>query len=248
MVHSVRTAVLAALVAVVAAGCSSETDLTIVAQGENASGETVPLGNVKLDIIPYDIDELYAELESETRPGPPPAADSLRTLAGTYQDACASYRATSDSIETVRQRATEIQRSEGEASDAYRSAFAEYQALVQREEQRFDRCQRVTDVYTDVRNEYREERTAWEEQAWPADRFAAAESVRVGEAPIQTVETDPDGSAAVTVPGGQWWILGTAPVPGSISQQYRWNVQVAAEGGADTVRLTSENAELEPVF
>lgn len=248
MVHSVRTAVLAALAVAMAAACSSETDLTIMAQGENAQGETVPLSNVQFDVIPYDIDQLYEELEAETQPGEPPAADSLRGLAGTYQSACASYRATSDSIEMVRQRATDIQRAEGEASDAYRAAFAEYQALVQREEQRFDRCQQVTDAYTDVRNEYREERNAWEEQAWPADRFAAAESLKVGQQPIQTIETGPEGTASVTVPGGEWWILGTAPVPGSISQQYRWNVAVTAEGGSDTVRLTGENAELEPVF
>lgn len=248
MVHSVRTAVLVALAVATVAACSSETDLTIVARGENAQGETVPLSNVQFDVIPYDIDQLYEELEAETQPGPPPAADSLRELAGTYQEACAAYRATSDSIEMVRERATQVQRSEGEASDAYRSAFAEYQALVQREEQRFDRCQQVTDAYTDVRNTYRQARNAWEERAWPADAFSEAESLKVGQQPIQTIETGPEGAATVTVPGGQWWLLGTAPVPGSISQQYRWNVPVTAEGGSDTIRLTGENAELEPIF
>ena len=62
------------------------------------------------------------------------------------------------------------------------------------------------------------------------------------------METDAEGAAAVTVPNGSWWILGTAPVPGSISPQYRWNVLVEAGGGEQTVELTSENAELEPVF
>jgi hypothetical protein len=37
-------------------------------------------------------------------------------------------------------------------------------------------------------------------------------------------------------------------VPGSISQQYRWNVRIEASGGEQAVELTSENAELEPVF
>ena len=62
------------------------------------------------------------------------------------------------------------------------------------------------------------------------------------------METGADGTATVTVPNGRWWILGTAPVPGSISQQYRWNQVVDAGGGEMTVELTSENAELEPVF
>lgn len=250
MADTVRTAAVAALtlVAAFAVACSTETDLTIMTQGENADGEVVPLTNVKLDVIPYDIDELYEELEAQTQPGTPPAADSLRVLARTYQEACAAYRATSDSIEAVRQRATQVQQREGETSDAYRQAFAEYQALVQREEQRFSRCQDVTDDYTGVRNQYREQRTDWEERAWPAEEFAAAESLRVGERPIQTVETDQRGVATVTVPNGDWWVLGTAPVPGSISQQYRWNVQVAAQGGADTVQLTGENAETVPVF
>ncbi|MBW3660729.1 MAG: hypothetical protein KY397_03745 [Gemmatimonadetes bacterium] len=248
MVDSVRTAVFGALALVVVAACSTETDLTILAQGENAEGETVPLSNIKLDIVPYDIDELYEELETTTQPGQPPEADSLRALAGTYQDACAAYRATSDSIETVRQRATDIRQREGEASDAYRSAFQQYQTLVQREEQRFARCQDVTDAYTSVRNEYREARQAWEREAWPPEEFATAESLRIGEKPVQTVETDPRGAATVTVPNGDWWILGTGPVPGSISQQYRWNVQIAAEGGRDTIRLSSENAQLQPVF
>lgn len=250
MADTVRTVVVGALAlaVTVATACSTETELTIMAQGENAAGEVVPLSNVKLDVIPYDIDALYDELQSQTQPGPPPAADSLSVLARRYQEQCAAYRATSDSIEMVRERATQIQQREGEASDAYRSAFSEYQALVQREEQRFDQCQGVTDIYTDVRNQYREERTAWEERAWPAEEFAAAESLRVGDEPVQTVETGPEGTARVTVPNGDWWVLGTAPVPGSISQRYRWNVQVTAEGGRDTVRLTGENAETEPVF
>lgn len=244
MVDRARCFVVAA--SLVAAGaCSTETELTIRAQGENAEGEVVPLTNVGLDVIPYDIDQMYEELEGQTRPGAPPVADSLRALAQTYQDACTSYRATSDSIEDVRRRATAIG---DQTSPEYRRIFEQYQNLVAREEERFARCQAVTDVYTEVRNEYREERQAWEEAAWPQERFAVAESARIGDLPVQRVETDQGGTATVTVPNGTWWILGTAPVPGSISQQYRWNVRVVAEGGRDTVRLTGENAELQPVF
>ncbi|MDX1623522.1 MAG: hypothetical protein R3199_06035 [Gemmatimonadota bacterium] len=247
MTDIARTTVAAALL-VATVACSTETDLTILARGQSARGDTVPIGNLQLDVIPYDIDELYDELEQATRPGEPPEPDSLSALAKTYQDACASYRATSDSIETVRQRATTIANREGQASDAYREAFGRYEALVQREERRFERCQEVTDIYTEVRNEYREARRAWEQEAWPAERFAEAESLRIGEKPVQTVETNEQGVATVTVPNGDWWLLGTAPVPGSISQQYRWNVKVVAEGGRDTVRLTGENAELQPVY
>lgn len=247
MVNTVRIVVAAAFL-LGAAACSTETDLTIRVEGESAEGETVPLSNVKLDVIPYDIDGLYEELETETAPGEPPVADSLRALSQIYQDACTAYRVTGDSIETVRQRATAIQQREGQTSDAYRQAFDQYQALVRRERERFDRCQQVTDIYTQVRNEYREQRQAWEERAWPAEEFVEAESLRIGEKPVQTVETGPQGVATVTVPNGTWWILGTAPVLGSISQQYRWNVQVNAQGGEQTVQLSSENAELEPVF
>lgn len=247
MEHRVRAVVAAALL-VGTAACSTETDLTIRVEGESAEGETVPLANVQLDVIPYDIDELYTELEAETEPGPAPAADSLRALAQTYQDACTAYRATGDSIEVVREQATEIQRREGQTSDAYRRAFEQYQSLVARERDRYARCQEVTDIYTDVRNEYRGARQAWEEAAWPPEEFAEAESLRMGERPVQTVETNQEGVTRVTVPNGTWWLLGTAPVPGSISQQYRWNVRVDAGGGEQTVELTSENAELQPVF
>lgn len=235
----------AALFSGLSAGCSTETDMTIHARGENAEGETVPLSNVRLDILPYDIDELYAELESQTQPGPEPSADSIRQLSQRYQDACAAYRSTGDSIEVVQQRATAIT---DRTSPEYNQAFEEYQALVAREEQRFDDCQSVTDTYTQVRNAYREERRGWEERAWPEDQFTAAEAARIGERPVQSLETGPEGEAIVTVPNGAWWILGTAPVPGSISQQYRWNVRIEASGGEQAVELTSENAELEPVF
>lgn len=238
---------IAAVVALLlgAAACSTETELTIQAQGDSAEGETVPLTNVKLDVIPYDIDALYEELEAGTQPGEPPVADSLRALSQVYQDVCTAYRATGDSIEVVRQRATAIR---DQTSPEYQQAFQEYQGLVRREEERFASCQEVTDIYTQVRGEYREERQAWEERAWPQEQFLEAESLRMGERPAQSVETDPSGMARVTVPNGTWWILGTAPVPGSISQQYRWNLQVNAQGGRDTVRLTGENAELQPVF
>lgn len=238
----------AALLAGLLSACSTETTLTIRAQGENAEGETAPLSNVTLDIIPYDIDQLYRELESQTQPGPPPVADTLRVLARQYQDICTAYRATGDSIETVRERATQIAGSRGETSPEYRQAFDQYQALVGREKSRFQQCQDVTDRYTSVRNAYRETRRSWEERAWPEQQFAAAESTRIGELRVQRIETDAKGVATVTVPNGTWWVLGTAPVLGSISQQYRWNVRVDAAGGEQTVELTGQNATLEPVF
>jgi hypothetical protein len=244
-VGTARWILAAALLVSLSAACSTETDLTIRAQGENAEGETVPLSNVRLDVIPYDIDELYEELESETQPGTEPSADSIRQLSQRYQDSCAAYRATSDSIEVVQQRATAIT---DRTSPEYNQAFEEYQTLVTRERERFDECQSITDRYTQVRNEYREARRAWEEQAWPEERFTAAEAARIGEQPVQAVETAAQGTATVTVPNGTWWLLGTAPVPGSISQQYRWNVMIEASGGEQTIELTSENAELEPVF
>lgn len=243
-----RGALAAALALATVVACSTETELTIRAAGENAEGETVPMSGVQLDIVPYDIDSLYAALEAESNPGPPPSADSIRQLAQIYQDACASYRVTGDSIEGVREQATEIANREGQTSDAYRAAFERYQALVAREEQRFEACQNVTDDYTTVRNAYREARSEWEGRAWPEQAFVAQESLLVGERPLQRVETDPEGVAAVTVPNGTWWILGDAPVPGSISQEYRWNERVEAGGGALTVELTPETADLEPVF
>lgn len=239
---------LATVTLVVAVGCSTETELTIRAVGQNAEGETVPLAGVQLDILPYDIDSLYASLEAGTNPGEPPSAESIRTLAQRYQDACASYRVTGDSIEAVRRQATEIANREGQTSDAYRQAFDRYQSLVSREEQRFEACQNVTDDYTTVRNRYREERGEWESRAWPEEAFARQESLMVGDRPLQRVETDPQGTTAVTVPNGTWYILGDAPVPGSISQEYRWNERLDAGGGELTVELTPENATLEPVF
>lgn len=241
-------AALVGVALVVAAGCSTETELTIRAVGQDAEGETVPLSGVQLDILPYDIDSLYASLEAETDPGEPPSAESIRSLAQRYQDACASYRVTGDSIEAVRQQATQIANSEGQTSDAYRQAFERYQALVSREEQRFEACQNVTDDYTTVRNSYRESRSEWEARAWPEEAFARQESLMVGKRPIQRVETDPQGTATVTVPNGTWWVLGDSPVPGSISQEYRWNERIEADGGQLVVELTPESANLEPVF
>jgi len=244
-VGTIRVCVVGCLVGMLLAACSTETDLTIVTQGENAEGETVPLQNVTLDVIPYDIDQLYRDLEEQTQPGPPPGADSISVLASEYQNACASYRATSDSIEVVQERARGI---EDQTSDEYHQVFERYQQLVAREEERFAECQNVTDVYTEVRESYRERRREWEARAWPEEEFSAVESTLVGEKPVQTIETEQDGTASLTVPNGTWWVLGTAPVPGSISQQYRWNMQIEAGGGQDTVVLSSENAELRPVF
>lgn len=238
----------AAIALVTGAACSTETELTIRAVGESAEDETVPLSGVHLDILPYDIDSLYATLEAGSRPGPPPSADSIRGLAQVYQGACASYRVTRDSIEAVRRQATEIADREGQTSDAYRSTFDLYQALAAREEERFEACQNVTDDYTSVRNAYREARSEWESRAWPEEAFVRQESLLVGERPIQRVETDSQGFAAVTVPNGTWWILGDAPVPNSISQEYRWNERIEAGGGALTVELTPETADLDPVF
>ena len=128
-----RWILVAGLVAGVSSACSTETNLTVTARGESAEGETVPLSNVVLDVLPYDIDELYGELEAETQPGAEPSADSIRLLSQRYQDACAAYRSTGDSIEIVQRRATAIT---DRTSPEYNAAFEEYQALVARERQR----------------------------------------------------------------------------------------------------------------
>ena len=243
-----RGALAAAIALVTGVACSTETELTIRAVGQGAEDEPVPLSGVQLDILPYDIDSLYAALEAGSNPGPPPSADSIRDLAQVYQDACASYRVTGDSIEAARQESTEIANREGQTSDAYRAAFERYQALVAREEERFEACQAVTDDYTAVRNAYREARSEWESRAWPEEAFVRQESLLVGEQPIHRVETDPQGVAAVTVRNGTWWVLGDAPVPGSISQKYQWNERIEAEGGELAVELSPETADLDPVF
>lgn len=227
------------------AACSTETNLSVHAMGENTEGEVVPLTNVKLDIIPYDIDELYDEIEAQTQPGPEPSADEITVMAQRYQDACTAYRVTSDSIEVIQQRATAIS---DRTSDEYHQVFEEYQALVEREKERFDTCQSITDEYTEVRNTYREERRTWEDSGWPQEAFDTAEAARMGELRAQQIETDADGNAIVTVPNGTWWVLGTAPVPGSISQRYRWNYRIDASGGEQAIELTGENATLQPVY
>ena len=243
-----RGALAAAMALLSGMACSTETELTIRAVGRSAEDEPVPLSGVRLDILPYDIDSLYATLEAGSSPGPPPSADSIKGLAQVYQDACASYRVTGDSIEAARREATGIADSEGQRSEAYRAAFERYQALTARKDERFLACQAVTDDYTAVRNAYREARSEWESRAWPEEAFEHQESLLVGERRIQRVETDPQGVAAVTVPNGTWWVLGDAPVPGSISQEYRWNERIEARGGVLVVELSPETADLVPVF
>ena len=62
------------MVLVAGVACSTETELTIRAVGRSAEDEPVPLSGVQLDILPYDIDSLYATLEAGSNPGPPPAS------------------------------------------------------------------------------------------------------------------------------------------------------------------------------
>jgi hypothetical protein len=243
-----RGALAAAIALGTGVACNTETELTIRAVGQDAEDGPVPLSGVHLDILPYDIDSLYATLEAGSNPGPPPPEDSIRGLARLYHDACSSYRVTRDSIEVARRAASETADREGQASDAYRSAFERYQALKAREEVRFEACQAVTDDYTTVRSAYREARSEWESRAWPEEAFLHEESLLVGEHPIRRVETDTEGVAAVTVPNGTWWILGDAPVPGSISQEYRWNERIEADGGVLAVELSPETADIDPVF
>ena len=69
----------------------------------------------------------------------------------------------------------------------------------------------------------------------------------MGDLRAQRIETDESGAAAVTVPNGSWWLLADAPVPGSTSQKYRWNLRVDGAGGPQTVDLSSDNATLEPL-
>ncbi len=251
-----RTFPFAMTLLLAAAACGpAQVVVTIEVDMDNPEGEgtvTRPLGDLEVQLLPYDRDAIFDSLQADFPEPEPEIPADLMTARDQVAEAQARWQQATNRWNTLRdtlQRITNTmdQFSRGEAR--YVALFREFQEFdsqlgrVEREMEsaftEFDELQRGTMRQSDS---VRIMQDNWADEAF-ADAFAAmsAKESAVGlRAAADT--TDASGVAAgFEVPAGRYWVHARYELP--YTELY-WNVPIdVVRGDPIQVRLTRENAQ-----
>lgn len=230
------------------------TELTVNASVADAAGEASPIGNLEVQLLPYDRDLIFAEFEQRATEPEPQIPDSIVRLQQAmasaqdeWQQAETRWNAVRDSLKTLSDRLRDMNRTSGE----YRVVFNAFNDLEREEgrlrgqsEQAFARFSDLQTQVNSVAEEIRIRRDEWASEAFTgvdsAIELALEQSAR--EELYDT--TSAAGIATFEPPSGEWWVHARHDLP---FEELYWNVAVTVGSGDSVgVALTRENAEVRP--
>lgn len=230
------------------------TELTVETRVADAAGESSPIGNLEIQLLPYDRDVIFNQFEEAAATPEPAIPDSIVRLQQAmasaqdeWQQAESRWNTVRDSLKTLSERLRNMNRTSGEyrvAFNSFNDLDAEETRLKRQSEQAFAR---FSDLQTQVNSVADEIRIRREE--WASEAFAGVDSaidVAVEEAGREELydTTSAAGIATFTPPAGQWWVHARHNLP---FEELYWNVPVTVSGGDSTaVVLSRDNAEVRP--
>ena len=222
--------------------------VTVRVQAPDVTGKVVPIPGAEFTLLPFDIDSLYKALEEKNQAGPQPQPDSIEALfqAFTQADEALPH---ADSLLTEKQSALEAIKDR--TSDAYRDAFAGYQAAQKGRDSLSAAAESLNARYAPAQEAYKKARQTWEVSAWDGfsneqeKMYAAVEAPHdsAGEETTWKQKTGEDGSFKFWIKPGRWWLAGRVGVPGSVHEVYRWNVPITVGKAPLSVELTGDQAK-----
>jgi hypothetical protein len=243
-------AMLAALTA-----CSRSTQLAVRAVSEGAGGEEVGRSQQVIRLIPYDRDSIFEALtRAATDPEPQPPEDlmvlrdSVSVAQSRWTEAEGAWNDMRSQMLQLSERMENMDRASTEYAQAYRR-FDDLDAQVRR----LDRDkQRYFDSFTELQGQYRARADSFNAvvQAWGDAAFdtytEVVDSMVEAMGRQELADTaDADGWTYFSVPRGSWWVHTRASL---VFEELYWNVLYESAGGADTLVLNSDNAQVRPIF
>ncbi|HSM36145.1 MAG TPA: hypothetical protein VK837_07105 [Longimicrobiales bacterium] len=230
------------------------TQVTVETRVADASGEASPIGNLEVQLLPYDRDAIFEEFESRAGTPEPAIPDSIIRLQEAmaeaqdeWQQAESRWNTVRDSLKVLSDRLEGMNRTSGEyrvAFNAFNDLDGEENRLRRQSEQAF---QRFSTLQTQVNSVAEEIKIRREE--WASEAFAGVDSaflVAVEEAGREELfdTTTAAGVADFSPPAGEWWVHARHDLP---FEELYWNIPISVAGGDSTgVVLSRENAEVRP--
>jgi hypothetical protein len=233
--------VLCLLVTTFFPGCSKDTRVNLEVL-ITKDGETVPVSNVKFDILPYDVTAARDSLARMNNPGEPPARDSLLEARARYEEMLSEYEKTLDVLEDTERELKEIKDTR---SAAYRKAYNDHEKAKKTNDDMYEKKEKILKEYLAQKELYDTELQEWEDRAYRGfDDYVAAVREKRKITDDYLIKTDKEGRGSVVVPGGDWWVRGKVRNPNQTYTVYFWNQKIDLKGGTLSLELNTGNAQV----
>jgi hypothetical protein len=168
-----KQATLAILVLATACG---GTDLIVEARVASAGGEAAPIGNLEVQLLPYDRDAIFSEFESRASEPEPEIPDSIVQIQQAmaeaqdeWQQAESRWNVVRDSLKTLSDRLDGMNRTSGDyrvVFNAFNDLEGEEGRLRRQSEQAFQRFSGLQTQVNSVAEEIKIRREEWASEAF----------------------------------------------------------------------------------
>jgi len=244
-----RVAMLCLALSPAVTACGSA--VTVEVMSEGAEGPA-PVENLEVQFLPYDRDSLFAELASRA-PTPEPQMpedlrsqrDSVGVLQETWRELEARWNAVRDSLRQLSDRLSGMDT----RSREYVQLYQQFSPMEGRERSLNRQRQQAFDAFTGLQehtsariDSFSAVLTAWEDQAFADYTDLETDLLAALGKQVAVDTTDAMGMVTRKLGGGDWWVY--ARVAAAAGELY-WNLPVT---GADTLRLTPDNAEHRQIY
>lgn len=241
------------------AACSSPQVVAEAAITQESTGETLPLKDLPIRLLPYDRDAIFDSLEAaHPTPEPPIPPELLQAqqevMAAQEAHAAAEARwgLVRDSLRAISQTTERMSAQGLRGTPQYLQAFESFdrleaeEARVKREmDAAFERFTQLQEATIFRMDSIRVARETWAEEAFrDFGDVVQAHLDRTGREELADT-TDAAGIATVRAPEGQWWVHARYTLP---FEELYWNVPLEVQGDSVHIRLTEENAEVRPAL
>lgn len=223
---------------------------------ETGESTTQPLGNLAVQVLPFDRDWVFDSLAAE-HPEPEPELDpeveEAREQMREYQQLWREAEREWVDTRAEMQRISDEMDQYVPAESAYQELFAQFESL----EAQYDDAEARKDEYfaefTSLQNEifeeleaYRLELEAWENEAFQDYPEVVAELEEARGRDVVHDTTDASGHTRLVVRPGEWWVHARHRLT---QTELYWNEPVELEAGEPMeVILNQENAEERAIF
>ena len=249
------TAVLATLAL---AACGSARVTVTVELDDEDGGAPALLDDVVVRLLPYDRDAIFDSLTSVAavpEPEVPPelvaAQAEIAAAQQEWRDAEDRWNFLRDTLKGLTEELADL----NPRMTLYKTIHDEWERW-DRELQRVERRKEsLFETFTSLQEATNEQikgvrivQRDWADQAFKDVGLVI--DARIEETGLEevadTTGSDGDGVAVFDVPAGEYWVYARHELP---NHEFYWNVRVTAGRGEPVVvRLSSENAELRPIF
>ena len=221
-------------------------------------GETLPLADLPVRLLPYDREAVLDSLESASSEALPPIPAELLEQQQQVQRSQSAWREAQgrltvvrDSVRSLSERIALASSGVGDTENMAQLA-SRLRSLELEEEQvnqemqiafvQFDTLQQHTTAAADSIRSLRE---AWAQQAYADFNQVIAAKLRESGRTEKADTTDAAGMVHFGAKNGTWWVYARYTLP---YEELYWNIRIETASDSTRVELTRENADVRPVL